>query len=58
MNDILGFISKIFSVIGSLLLLIWKIVKLIISKLWKFILAIVGTIASIFIAKKAINKED
>ena len=57
MESVISFIGKIFSILGDILKFGFNIVKFIISKCWKFILAIFAAIVGIFITKKAMDKE-
>lgn len=57
MESVISFIGKIFSILGDILKFGFNIVKFIISKCWKFILAILAAIVGIFITKKAMDKE-
>ena len=57
METVISFIGKIFSILGDILKFGFNIVKFIISKCWKFILAILAAIVGIFITKKAMDKE-
>lgn len=53
----LTFIGSIFTTLWNGLVFIWNILKFIISKSWKFILAILTAMLGIFITKKAVEKE-
>lgn len=57
MSLIWAFIKNIFATLGSVLQILWQIVKFITSKCWKFILAIGAAILGLFITKKAVEKE-
>lgn len=57
MEDILSFLSKILSALGQILVLGWKLIKFLLSKVWKFILGLVGLILGFFAIKEIRNKE-
>ena len=52
-----SFIKNVFTTLGSILQILWQVIKVIISKCWAFILAILTAIIGIFITKKAVVKE-
>ena len=58
MSEVLGIFSKAASLIGSLFLLLWKTIKFIFVKCWKFILLIGSLILTLFGIKKAVDKEN
>lgn len=57
MKEIIGFLSKLFSLISQVFLFIWKIVKFIFAKIYKFILAIISALIGLFIIRKTTDKE-
>lgn len=58
MKEILSFLSKILSTLGQALVLGWKLIKFLLSKVWKFILGLAGLILGFFTLKHLKNKED
>lgn len=58
MEEILSFLSKILSTLGQALVLGWKLIKFLLSKVWKFILGLGSLILGFFTVKHLKNKED
>ncbi len=58
MEEILSFLSKILSTLGQALVLGWKLIKFLLSKVWKFILVLVSLILGFFTFKHLKNKEE
>lgn len=58
MEEILSFVSKILSTLGQALILGWKLIKFLLSKVWKFILVLGSLILGFFTFKNLKNKEE
>lgn len=58
MSELLTILSKFASLIGSLFLFLWNIIKFIFVKCWKFILLLGSLFLTLFGIKKAMDKEN
>jgi hypothetical protein len=58
MKDLWALIKKLFSTCVTAFVIVWKMIKFLLVKVWRLVLIIFGAMFGIKLAKQAISKEE